>query len=534
MEDAVRTTSLRTQSAWLLLAKVAGFFFTFLLPLLTVRFLTKDDVGTYRQVFQIIANAAAVLPLGISLSAYYYLSREKENRGAAVLNILIFHVFVGLVAFGTLALFPELPGRIFNNPELVVLAPKIGFVILLWIFSAFLETVAVANQEARLASAFIILAQFSKTLLMVAAVVSFHTVEAFVYAAMIQAAIQSFVLVLYLRSRFPRFWTQFRWDFFKTQFAYALPFGFAGLLWIMQTDLHNYFVGHRFSPAEYAIYAYGCFELPLIGMIHEAVSSVMIPRMSKLQDDGDRDEMVRVTARAMHKLAFFYFPMYVFLMITAHTFIVTLFTKNFAASVPIFMINITVLPFYVFLFDPVVRAFKELGRVLLTVRLFVFAALVAALYFGVQSFDLRGMIAIVVAAILTEKFITSIFVFRKLGIGRNDLGYLSTVGKTGGAAIVAGMATFLFYHFASLPVETFASGFLSGTMGIAKASIVDFLAGSTVLGISFAIFAPIYLLGAHFLGFIDEEDRETVLGKLRMLRDLISGRKRATNVAGDN
>lgn len=534
MEETVRTTSLRTQSAWLLLAKVAGFFFTFLLPLLTVRFLTKDDVGTYRQVFQIIANAAAILPLGISISAYYYLSRERENRAAAVFNILLFHGFVGVIAFAALAVFPEIPGRLFNNPELVALSPKIGLVILLWIFSAFLETVAVANQEARLASAFIILAQFSKTLLMVAAVVFFQTVEAFVYAAMIQAAIQSVVLVFYLNSRFPRFWTEFKWSFFKSQLAYALPFGFAGLLWIMQTDLHNYFVGHRFSPAEYAIYAYGCFELPLIGMIHEAVSSVMIPRMSKLQDDGDRKEMVRVTARAMHKLAFFYFPMYVFLMITAHTFIVTLFTKSFEASVPIFMINITILPFYIFLFDPVVRAFKELGRVLLTVRLVIFAALVAALYFGIQNFDLRGMIAIVVVAILTEKLVTSVFVFRKLGIGRGDIKYLSTVGKTAVAAVLAGAATFLFYHFVSPSVSAFATDLFGGTFGIAKKTLVDFLAGSTVLGISFAIFTPIYLLGAHFLGFIDDEDRETVLGKLGMLKSLVAARGRATDIAGDS
>src|SRR5207237_634664 len=139
-----------------------------------------------------------------------------------------------------------------------------------------------------------------------------------------------------------------------------------GLLWVMQTDIHNYFVGYKFSASDYAIYAYGCFELPLIAMISESVTSVLIPRTSKLQSENDKPEMIRLTTRAMQKLAFFYFPIYVFLLITAQTFITTLFTRNYAASVSIFLINITLMPFYIWVVDPIVRSYKELGRFLLT------------------------------------------------------------------------------------------------------------------------------------------------------------------------
>jgi O-antigen/teichoic acid export membrane protein len=87
-----------------------------------------------------------------------------------------------------------------------------------------------------------------------------------------------------------------------------VPFGIAAIVWIAQNDIHNYFVGYKFSSAEFAIYAYGCFEIPLLTMLAESVTSVLIPRMNALQQAGDRDEMVRLTARAMQKLAFFYFP----------------------------------------------------------------------------------------------------------------------------------------------------------------------------------------------------------------------------------
>ena len=276
-------------------------------------------------------------------------------------------------------------------------------VIWIWIFSTFLETVAIANQEAKLATAFIILAQFSKTVLMVSAVFLFATVDSFIYAAMIQGAVQTIILLFYLNSRFPRFWRKFDAAFFREQMVYAVPFGLAGILWMLQTDIHNYFVGYKFSTAEFAIYAYGCFELPLIAMLSESVTSVLIPRMSELQVNDDKDEMIRLTARAMQKLAFFYFPIYVFLLITARMFVITLFTENYLASVPIFMINLTILPFSILITDPVVRAYKELGRFLLGLRVFILIGLVSTLYFGDRTLSLAGMITVAVDSFADRK-----------------------------------------------------------------------------------------------------------------------------------
>ncbi len=532
MEETAKTQSLKSQSAWLLFAKVVGFAFSFLLPLLIVRFLTQDTVGVYRQVFQVIINAVAILPLGVSMSAYYFLSRETERRAAAVFNILIFNFIVGGLACLLLFFYPQLLGNIFRNEEITRLAPKIGVVIWLWIFSAFLETAAVANQEARAATAFIILAQFTKTLLMTSAVILFASVEAFVYAAMIQAAVQTLVLLVYLNSRFPRFWKSFDFKFFREQLVYALPFGLAGLLWTMQTDIHNYFVGYKFSASDYAIYAYGCFELPLIAMISESVTSVLIPRMSKLQAENDKREMIRLTTRAMQKLAFFYFPIYIFLLITAQTFIITLFTRNYAASVPIFLINITLMPFYIWVVDPIVRSYKELGRFLLTLRIFIFIALVSALYFGIQNFDLRGMIAIVVATTITEKIISSFAVLRKLEVKPADVYLLKDIAKTAVCALLAGILTFLFYWQSSAMIAAFSADFAQNVLGFSKTSVIDFVSGALILSLCLIIFVPIYLFSANFFGIIDDDEKHFISGKLSILTKIFKPKIQLTQDAG--
>ena len=506
-ENTTKEASLKAQSAWLLFAKTAGFVCAFMLPPLIVRSLDQAQVGVYRQSFQVVGNAGAILSFGFAMSAYYYLSRERENRAAAMFNILLFHFVTGGLACLTLALFPQLLGIIFRSQEMTALAPKIGVVIWIWIFSSVLETAAVANREPKHAAFFIIFAQLGKTLLMAAAVVLFHTVEAFLYAAMIQGAVQTVLLLIYLNSRFPRFWRSFSLKFFRAHFAYAIPFGLAAMLWVMMSDIHNYFVGNRFSDAEYAIYAYGCFEIPLIATLWESITSVLIPRMSELQMRGERSEMIRLKMRATQKLAFFFFPLYVFLFITAETFITTLFTTDYLASVPIYRINLTLLLSLVFVTDPVIRAYPALGRFMLKLRIFLFVGMVIALYFGASHFTMSGMIAIVVVISLIEKIISETVIIKKLGITTKDFIQLKKVGKTAIVSILAGIVAFAVYFAAKDAAVIFVQNALQTILPQLKIGLVNFLSGSATLFLIFVIFAPVYLLGMNLWNAVDEDEK---------------------------
>lgn len=496
-------------------AKLIGFAFSFALPLIVVRYLSQTNVGLYRESFLLITNAAIILPLGFSMSAYYFLARETERRGAAVFNILLFNFVVGGLACLTLFLYPQLVGDLFTSDELTRIAPAIGVVIWIWIFSTFLETVAIANQEAKTATLFIVAAALSKTLLMAGAVLAFATVESLIYAAMIQGVIQTAILLHYLRSRFPGFWRSFELGFFREQMKYAIPFGLTGVLWMAQNDIHSYFVGYKFSAAEFAIYAYGCFEVPLIAMLSESVTSVLLPRMNALQLVGRRDEMIRLTARAMQKLAFFYFPIYVFLMITANTFIVTLFTQEYAASASIFVINLTLLPFSILITDPIVRSYKELGRIFLVTRVLVLTSLVTVLYFGLNSFGLTGMITAAVGAILIEKIIAETMVIRKLGLGLKHLPLLKNVVKTAIISLFAGAVTYIVYSNLHVYLIGVGEHFAEAAFATPARGTLNFVSGSLVLFISACVFAPIYLFAANFWGIIEDDEKQSVKNLLR-------------------
>jgi O-antigen/teichoic acid export membrane protein len=437
-EEEHSSQPLAPRAAWILFAKSVAFVLSFALPLLLVRRLSQHEFGLYKQVFLVVNTAFSIVPLNFGMSVYYFLPRERERQNQIVLNVVLFYLLAAGLACAALFIRPELLTSLFNSPEAGDFAPLIGVAIFFWILPSFLEIVAVANQEAKLATVFIIASQFTKGSLLIIAAAIFSTVQSLIYAAIVQGVLQSLILFLYLRSRFPHFWRGFDWTVMRQQLSYAIPLGIAGVMYTVQLDLHNYFVANHFDAATFAIYAIGCFQLPFVGILNESLASVMIPRVSFLQKHGRRREIIELTARVMRKLAAVYFPLYVFLLLIGREFITLLFTDRYLASLPIFLINLTLLPVSILLLDPIMRAYAEQRYFLLKLHIALIVLLVLSLWFATRYLGMIGIITVVVGVSLIERLAKTIRMGRIVGVSRHDIVYLKDVGKIGVAALVAG------------------------------------------------------------------------------------------------
>src|SRR5215207_5696551 len=123
MSGTPSRTSLTAQSAWLVFARVVGFLFALLLPLIIVRRFSQEAVGTYRQAFQIAGDAVTILALGFNMSGFYYFNRDPDRRGYAALNILLFNFVAGAFGFLVLLVYPGALRDLFQNDSLLQLAP---------------------------------------------------------------------------------------------------------------------------------------------------------------------------------------------------------------------------------------------------------------------------------------------------------------------------------------------------------------------------------------------------------------------------
>jgi O-antigen/teichoic acid export membrane protein len=438
---AANSGSLTVHVSWLMFAKTVAFAFNLALPMLLVRRLDQTQFGVYKQLFLAIGTSVTVLPLGFAMSAYYFLPREPNRRRETVLNILIYNLVVGCLACGAFLIWPVLLAIIFHQPGLTGYARLIGVVILLWIVSQALEIIPIAHGEMRMASALIMGVQLTRTAIYLGSVIVFGSVRALIWAAVVQGILQIGVLWWYLHSRFGRFWQRLDWSLMRSQLSYALPLGLAGILYTVQTDLHSYFVSNRLGPVAFAIYGVGTAQIPLMTMLQEATNAVVIPRVSALQQQGNIHEIIQLMARAMRKLAAVYFPMYALLVVVAHEFISFLFTKRYLASVPVFVINLTLLLLGIMLQDPLFRAYMEQRFFLIRLRIVLCVLLTAGLWFGISRFGLLGAISAVVLVSVTERVVMAVRFGHILGVSKKDLVLLKDIGKLAIAAAVSGLVT---------------------------------------------------------------------------------------------
>lgn len=487
------SSSLSARAAWMVFGRTLGFAVSFALPLLLVRWLSQTDLGLYRQVFLLVNTSIMILPLGLGLSALYFLPRVPgERQPSVVFHILILYALVAGAAASVLAARPDLLARLFGGPQLAELSTLIALVVLTWVVGSFLETAAVANGEMRLAAVFIVSANLTKSVFLLAAALAFGTVRALVAAALVQGCLQTLALLVYLRSRFGAFWRGFEWKLMRTQLAYALPIGFAGLFYSMQLDVHGYFVSHYFGPAAFAVYSIGCFQLPLVYILSDSVGAVMIPRVSRLQQQNDTREIVLLTARMMRKLAFVYLALWVYLLVVGREFVTLLFTERYAGSWPIFAINLTLIPLAVFTnaYDPVMRAYSEHRYVMLKLRAALAALLLAALWYATPRYGLLGAITTVVAVSFVDRVLMSWRVAKILGVERRDAWLLKDVLKIFAAAVVAGI------------VAAFARALVAGLHPLG------------VLALCGAVFALVYLACVLALGVLTPEEKDAARRRL--------------------
>ena len=488
-----KSGSLTAGVSWLMFAKTIAFAFNLALPMILVRRLDRTQFGIYKQLFLIIGTSVTVLPLGFAMSAYYFLPREPDRQQETVLNILIYSMVIGSLACSAFLLWPALLDLIFHQAGLTGYAHLIGFVILLWIVSQALEIIPIAHGEMKLASILIISVQLTRTAIYLAAVIGLGSVRALIWAAVVQGCLQTGVLWWYLWSHFSNFWRHFDWSLMRNQLSYAVPLGLAGILYTVQTDLHNYFVSNRLGAVVFAIYSVGTVDLPLLTMLQEATNAVLIPRISFLQHVDDTREIILLIARATRKLAAVYFPAYALLAVVAPDLISFVFTRYYLPSVPVFRVNLSLLLINVLLQDPLLRAYQSQRFFLIRLRVILSGLLVAGLYCGTSLFGPVGAISAVVLVTTAERIVTAIRFGRILGVSRKDLVLVKDVGKLAIAAAISALV----------------AGGVRLMLPNAKPLVILIVCG--------IVFFLVYL-GDVWLGVLTQEEKELVQQKLALLR----------------
>ena len=89
----------------------------------------------------------------------------------------------------------------------------------------------------------------------------------------------------------------------KKQLAYAIPFGLAVVIEVLQANFPQYAVSHRFDAATFAIYSVGCLQIPLVDFVAAPAANVMMVRMSENIQEGRSGAVLELWHDTTRKLA---------------------------------------------------------------------------------------------------------------------------------------------------------------------------------------------------------------------------------------
>jgi O-antigen/teichoic acid export membrane protein len=431
------------QAFWLTASKFIAAALSIALPVLLVRLMPQTEYGIFKEAFLFVSTTTSIATFGVGMSAYYFMPRYPERGGQIALNILVYNFVAGWIPLIAVAFYPQVLRFLFRTDALMPLALLLGFLVLLTLTSGLVQQIPVAMQDVKYSTIFIVGTQIARVILFAGAALWFRSVKSILIAAVVNQLLSVAVLIWYVDVRFPRFWMHFDWPFFKEQLAYALPYGAVGMMWVIQKDLDNYFVSHSLGPKDFAIYAVGWVDVPLLTLALESVVSVMIVRISSLQKEDRKADIRYITASATNQLAAIQFPLFAMLFVAGHDLIVLLYTKNYEQSANIFLVSLVLLLLGVFLLDPIIRAYKEVRNFLLVVRIGVFIALFCTLGPAIRHFGMIGAALSTVGWQVIERILIAICAVRVVDASAHDIRLYDDLFKVAGVTMVSGVLAYV-------------------------------------------------------------------------------------------
>jgi O-antigen/teichoic acid export membrane protein len=387
----------------LISGRIMAFAATFFVPVILVRIFDPTEFGTYKQLFLIYSTLYGIAQLGMAESLYYFLPLAPQKGGRYIMNSLIVLIAAGLVSMGILQMNGSMISDWMGNHELARYIPWMGVYLLLTVVTTGLEISMVADNRYLRASVSYAISDLLRASFFIIPVLFVGQLKWLLMGGVVFASVRFGVTIFYFRRKFK---SEFKPDsaLLKKQLAYALPFEMAAVVYILQSNFHQYAVSYRFDAATFAIYSIGCLQIPLVDLFFTATSSVMMVRMGEKIRDGRVESVLAIWHDATRKLALIFFPLVALLLLTANTLIVTLFTESYAASVPIFMVSSVAIVLATLMTDAFLRVFAE-TRFLLVLYMIRLGVILVLIYPFMSAFSLVGALLVNIVADFIAKAI---------------------------------------------------------------------------------------------------------------------------------
>ena len=305
------------------------------------RVLDYSDYGSYGQVILIVAFVGAVLTVGLPKILYVYLYEKSRNEK----TVLSSNLFAAFIFGGIGSFFLLFTGSSFSlwldNGTIESLIYIYAFSLLFSIPYQSINSYFIFTNRVKTSVALIVFTNLIKLTLVVLAIQFYNSVYLALVGIFISQLLQFLIGVYLIRKSIV-----FKLDrvLIFEQVKRGFPLGLTGLLGaaILYTD--GLMVSKFNGVESYAIYRNGAIEVPFIASIYGAISTIVLPEITKLYSKKNFKKIINLKKKVIMNTMMLTYPVLIFLIFNSSDLIVAYLGDKYEASAIIFLVfNFTLL-----------------------------------------------------------------------------------------------------------------------------------------------------------------------------------------------
>ena len=285
----------------------------------------------------------------------------------------------------------------FSNPDLATLLLLTIPHAIVGLPAGLLAAVLVTSGEVKRLSVFNVVSNTSLGLVVIGVCIYWPRADYLVSAYVLVHAIFGFIAILLILRASPLEFRKPEFKKIKILVSYSLPLGIATILGSLTIQLDKIIVSSTLSPVDFAIYSNGAIEIPLIGIVTGAISTIILSEMSANCKAGLKERALDLFRKAAVRSGIIIFPAMAFLLVYAHEFITLIFSDKYQKSVDVFVIYLLALPVRIVMYGAALMALNMTKFILYRS---IFDLLINALL-SVILINIFGVYGAAVATIIT-------------------------------------------------------------------------------------------------------------------------------------
>jgi len=332
------------------------------------RMFSKAEYATYRQTLLAYKAVAPILILAMPQALYFFLPGEtRRPRGVLLENLLLLGSMGAIFGLFIVCGGGDLLARRFHNPSLRETMPALAPYALFMLPMASLIPCLMSRDRVREITIYNVSSRVVALAIVLAAVFIWRTPLAAVLGTVIGAGI------LLIPALGLMLWSVGDGGGYPTlqgvarQVKYSVPLGLAGIIAMLGLALDKVVVSAMCAPEEFAIYSNGAVEVPVVGVVTGAVTSVIFPEIVALRKSGRAQEALDLWRRAAQKTSLIIVPTMCGLMFVAGDLMTAVFSGKYAASALAFRLYLLLLPLRIVTWGVPIMAAHRGGLILIKV-----------------------------------------------------------------------------------------------------------------------------------------------------------------------